>query len=305
MKRFVLRIIVFILFVLFLLVILDIFVSNRLRNNIDRRFITWTAIIQGDINADLLIVGSSRAREHFSPMILDSILNLNSYNLGMGGSTFNRQWERYQIYSLYNTKPQIIIQNIDFFSTLVYRFGYEREQYFPYFSNVDVMDIVQEPFYWYEYLPFCRYYGHNSLLKNSFQTDIITDSIYKGFQSYPYQYDGIELAKIDSFFFEYDEEVKELFEHYVAKVTSDSIKLVFVYTPLYIDGINKIKNLDQCYKIFNDIAVNYNVPILDYTYSKISYDTTYFRNASHLNRKGAELFSTMLANDLDSLGILK
>lgn len=31
---------------------------------------------------------------------------------------------------------------------------------------------------------------------------------------------------------------------------------------------------------------------------------TYFYNASHLNKNGSELFSIMLANDLDSLGIV-
>ena len=37
----------------------------------------------------------------------------------------------------------------------------------------------------------------------------------------------------------------------------------------------------------------------------ICYDTTYFYNAMHLNKIGAEIFSDTLANDIKRLGIIK
>jgi lysophospholipase L1-like esterase len=78
-----------------------------------------------------------------------------------------------------------------------------------------------------------------------------------------------------------------------------------VYAPLYIDATEKIINIEGMYQMYDSIARKYNIPILDYNYDPISYDTIYFYNATHLNKKGAELFSVKLAHDIDTLGILK
>ncbi len=302
MKHFIKRLGFFSLFALLLLIGLDLFFSNSLRKN---TFTVWNEISHTGIDADVLIIGSSRAREHYSPLILDSILNCNSYNLGSGACKFNRQWDRYQVYRLHNKKPNVIIQNIDFFSTLGYQVGVEREQFFPFFYDKEMMQIITEPFYWYEYLPFTRYIGYSSLLKNQFfHQDESTSLTYKGYEVYDFPWDGTELAKIDSLNFDCDEKVKTLFCHYLEQTKKENIQVIFVYAPFYIEGINKVRDLDKMYCTFDSIAKTYNIPILDYTYSEISYDTIYFRNASHLNKQGAELFSIMLANDLDSLGII-
>ena len=59
------------------------------------------------------------------------------------------------------------------------------------------------------------------------------------------------------------------------------------------------------YAMYDSIARKYDIPILDYNYDPISYDTAYFYNAMHSNKKGAELFSVKLTHDIDSLGILR
>ncbi len=56
--------------------------------------------------------------------------------------------------------------------------------------------------------------------------------------------------------------------------------------------------------MYLNLASKYNVPILDYTHDSICYDTAYFYNAQHLNRKGAEKFSLQLAHDLKAIGVM-
>ncbi len=305
MRHFILRLLCFGILVLMLLIGLDVFISNRLKNSTDRRFVVWNDITNGNIDADMLIMGSSRAWVHYSPQILDSILNLFTYNIGIDGSTFNRQIERYKIYRLYNRKPSYIIQNIDFFSTLGYRIGYEREQYFPYLINRQCMSIFQEPFYWYEYIPFNRYVGYSDLMKDAIHNEYKNNqNLYKGYGGQNAIWDGKALNDLDSIEFTYNKCVKDMFIDYIAQAKRDSITMIFVYAPFYIEGLRKVTNLEESFAIFDSIANEFDVPILDYTYSYLSYDTTYFYNASHLNKQGAELFSTMLANDLDSLGII-
>ncbi len=302
MKHFLKQIIFYGFIIVVLLISFDTFISYNLRHSSDRRFIVWTEIIEKEINADLLVMGSSRAWVQISPKIIDTILDVNSYNLGIDGSHIDRQIMRYDLYKLYNPRPQVILHNIDFMSVLSKKVGYEREQFFPYFTNRDMMAVIhEEPFAWQErYLPYYRYYGYRDLLGNYNHSK---DSLYKGYRGQERDWNGSLFSSIDSLHFNCDESLKAMLIDYVQEVKNDSINLIFVYAPFYIEAVKKVDNLDEMYSIFDSIAKAYDVPILDYTYSYLSYDTTYFYNASHLNKRGAELFTTMLANDLDSLGI--
>lgn len=104
--------------------------------------------------------------------------------------------------------------------------------------------------------------------------------------------------------FKYNLELKNIFEDYCSFVKSNNINICFVYAPTYIEATKKITNLQEMYSTYKSIANKYNIPILDYNYHLISLDSTNFYNATHLNKKGSELFSKQLSLDLDSLGII-
>lgn len=309
MKRFITRISIVTLITISILVVLDVGVSALLHKSTEQRYVVWNEIRQRKINADMLIMGNSRAEFMYSPKILDSILHISTYNIGVVGCTFNTQNVRYNIYRMYHEEtPKIIIQNIDFSQTLNHVVGFQNEQFFPYFYDKTFMAEVNkgEPFSWLEYnIPFYRYCRGFKILRILkgivFQDDYVLE---KGFYANIASWDQNAIEQIDSLYFECDSHVKDSFCNYVEQVKKDGIQIVFVYAPYHISAISKVVNLDECYHTFDSIAHEFDVPILDYTYSSISYDTAYFYNASHLNKQGAELFSTMLANDLDSLGII-
>ena len=75
--------------------------------------------------------------------------------------------------------------------------------------------------------------------------------------------------------------------------------------PVYHEVRTKMINEHQMYKMYDTIAVRFNIPILDYNDIPLCYDTTYFYNGTHLNRIGAESFTIQLAHDIDSIGFLK
>ena len=93
--------------------------------------------------------------------------------------------------------------------------------------------------------------------------------------------------------------------HFTRVLKKQNIKVVFVGAPIYIGLINKVDNLPEFFETFESYSNKYQIPILDYTYYYLSYDTAYFYNATHLNKTGAKLFTTKSCHDLDSLGILK
>ena len=63
-------------------------------------------------------------------------------------------------------------------------------------------------------------------------------------------------------------------------------------------------NRDEMYAAYQGLADKYNIPIIDFNDSEICTDTTFFYNDTHMNRKGAEWFTTQLAYQLDSLGVI-
>ncbi len=74
-----------------------------------------------------------------------------------------------------------------------------------------------------------------------------------------------------------------------------------VIAPFYIEGQDRITNKDEHLKVISSISQEYKLPLLDYTKDSLSYTQDLFYNNMHLNKKGAELFSSKLALDLKSI----
>ena len=76
----------------------DMFLSARLRTNKNRIYANWNQIYNASLDYDLVINGNSRAWVQYDPFIIDSLLHINCYNLGIDGSPINRQIIKYQKY---------------------------------------------------------------------------------------------------------------------------------------------------------------------------------------------------------------
>ena len=310
MKKFIITIVVFGVGLLGLAYVADYVISKNLRKSTKETLIGWNEIYSGNLQSDVVIMGNSRAWVQYSPQILDSILNVNSYNLSVDGSPINKQILKYDTYRRFNEKPKYIIQNIDIL-TIDLRAGYEREQFFPYFFD-NILKIKSsdiEQWSWSEkHIPCYRYIGYTDLTRAVFGTKNLYPDDYvsvKGYCGVTLKWNGSNLIKQKEINYSQDTTALSLFDKYLSAAKSEDIKIIFVYAPIYIEGTKKIRNIDGMYAMYDSIAKKYDIPILDYNYSFISYDTAYFYNAMHLNKTGAELFSVKLAHDIDSLGILK
>ena len=309
MRNFLIRLTYFFIISLVLACLLDFFISLKLTNSTERMYQQWSGLYKDSLYADVVVLGSSRAWTQYNPVILDSILHTNSFVNGIDGSAINRQMIKYKNYCrITNSKPKLIIQNIDL-GTMAITYGYEREQFFPYFVfDREVVNSYQpyENFNLLElYLPCYRYIGYPEEVKKSINLHSeFPEPLYKGYFGRDIEYDGSELRKIDTIVADIDRTMLIEFSKFCEEIKSDSIEMCFVYAPVYIEATNKLVNKDDMYKAYQTIANKYNIPILDYNYHPISCDSTNFYNATHLNKKGSILFSTQLAHDLDSLGIL-
>lgn len=307
MKQFLKSISISIIIAFVICLVLDYAISDYLQHTHWRKYDTWTKIVNGEFqDNDLLIFGSSRAWVQYSPTILDSVLGVNSYNMGIDGSSADRQILRWRLYKkFHNKKPKYIIQNIDYVSTLGKTNGYERDQFFPFILNTEFRGEVyncESLSLAEKYIPMYRYvkYGLYNIL-----TPEPAPSC-KGYEGQYWKWDGRKLREIENIPFACDSTGYVIFEEFLTDaIRNDSIKVIFVMSPMYYGVKDKAMQLDKMYQIYGNIANKYDIPILDYTFCEISKDTSNFYNAMHLNKKGAELFSTKLSNDLQAFRLSK
>lgn len=302
MKRFLQNSCIFLFIISIISMLLELGISSRLQNDTySRLYSGWNYIYDDTTYHDVIINGSSRAWVQYNPCILDTILNTNSYNLGTENGMINRQILRYKKYCQFHKVPSLLIQNIDYF-TMTSVSGYEVEQYYPYFYDRDFLNELNkyENFSWKEkYIPIYRYLGKNRLL---FLDD---DNLYKGYKGRDLHWNDEALNSIASFRAEQDTMMQKEFKCFLSHNLNQGTKILFVYAPSYYKVMQKLENVDEMYKMYESIATEFNIPILDYSYDLMCDDTTYFYNGTHLNKLGAEVFTTKLAHDIDSLGLLK
>lgn len=309
MKKYLLNSLLFAMICLIFAFLLDIVLSSQLRQNKNRIFANWNQIYNDTTNYDLVINGNSRAWVQYNPFILDSILYVNSYNLGMDGSTINRQIIKYQKYLDLHKAPKYLIQNIDCV-TMNFGCGYEREQFFPYFffdrQLILEYDKYENFSFMEKYFPCYRYLGYVDVIaKAIFHKPPYFGAIEKGYKGQVANWDGDELAKMATIECACDTGAVRIFLDFLSEVTLKGTKVIFVYAPIYYEVREKMVNEKQMFEMYDTIAQRFNIPLLDYNDIPMCYDTTFFYNGTHLNKFGAELFTAKLAHDIDSLGLLK
>lgn len=286
---------------------LDLLITHNLRHSNARMFSTYNIILHDNLQCDAVVMGSSRGQVQYDVRIIDSIAGLDCYNISIDGRCIDAEVTMYNFYCRHCPKPRLIIQNIDWGNLLMSN-GYEREQYLPYLrSDKQLYHEIKnrESLNWADYyLPLMHYAGYHEVIKEGLglRNKLNRPSMYKGFIARDDVWNNSVFQQIDTIGFGYNPEALAIFDHYLAQCQKEGIRVVMVYAPFYIGATRKMGSAaDSMFALYQSFADKYNYPILNYTYDSISYDTLNFYNASHLNRRGAELFSTKLAHDLKEL----
>jgi hypothetical protein len=309
MKSFLIQTISFILLVSILWCILSYIVDSNLKK-VEVSYFSHSEYFAGGVDADVLISGNSRARGDFSPHIIDSILNVNSYNIGMDGLTYPVQIALYQVYLEHNKNPDYIIQSVDDINLT--KDIPREESFLAYLDDPVISDLLKKygNLKWFEYyLPFkyvyrpqALFYGVTEFLGIHHKT-----SRYKGYEglnkTWQGDFDRLKVEHPEGEFSTYDSDVWGMFEDYIKDVLNQQTGIVLVFAPQYIESQEYVKNREEAVSFYRNLAEKYQLLFLDYSQDSISYSKDYFYDTQHLNAKGSELFSRKLANDLK--GVIK
>jgi hypothetical protein len=286
-----------------------VFIDYGIKQNKVGVFHKLNEVFTGNTAYDLVILGSSRAESHISPVLLDSGLGVNAFNLGIPGSYMHQQMVFLNSYLVHHPQPKTILLSIDIH-------GYKKEtdydlisdynRYFPYLNQpvfYKEMKVISPRYFYYKHvaaysLAFDKKDENlNYALRGYFNYNKHTLSYYKGFAFSPYEKNGSDTLKKELAFESLPPRIIwNAWENLTKFCEKHKIKLIVVFTPLHKNLRSKILNQTQLRTAIKQIFKN-NV-CLDYTMHNMSDASIYFSDPTHLNQLGAAKFSQILTLDL-------
>jgi len=310
MRRFLLQVSIIFLLAIGILTVISMVTEIGLKETKHDNFIVWNDIYGGNVNADLLIMGSSRAWTHVSPKILDSSFKTNSYNLGVNGHNIVMQNCIYKVYLENNTAPKYIIHCLDFITLGMQKELYNLEQTLPYMDDTIVSNTARKytGYKYYDYYnPVTKYFSRTEMIKTGinefFNLYNYTSSKYKGYSGKDKEWDGLFQKFLEKdggiLHATIEKSTYDEFDSYLNYNKQNNIIVFLVYPPELKEAQVYIENRKALFREYKFFADKYNLIFIDYSDDPFCYDRKYFYNSTHLNKAGAELFSLKLAKDLE------
>lgn len=253
-----------------------------------------------ECNADILIMGSSRANHHYNPQIISDSLGLSCYNLGIDGSGAILMDGFYRLITQRYVPKFIIYELTPSFDLYKYAGDANNTRYLsqlkPYyredclrqlFDDVDGRERLKLYSGLYRYNTSClnlfrSFIGHTAIEGNGFLPLNGVMSDYK-----PFEVDTD--SKIDSLKVKY-------YKQFIHDCKENGTKLLFVVSPRYA-ATTSIE-----YQPLFDICKQEKCEVLDY-YCHPSFVSTkkFFNDSYHLNDVGAAEFTKTIANHLNNV----
>ena len=285
------------------------FIDEGVKDSKYRDFTEWNEIFSANINAELLIVGSSRAWRQVDPKIMDDKLKTNTYNMGIDGYHIPMQLTKYQIYCKTNQRPKVMVYIVDHFSFDQRPDLFNKYQFAPYFHDTLLKNRLKEyeGYKWQHYnAPYFQYSGSKEVcvagLLECFGFKKFKSDKYKGFRSknasWEPDFENEKRANPKGKRAEVKASVLNEFSDFLKLETKRGVNVVVVYAPDYHEFQNYIINRDSVIQLYQTICDDIEIPFVDYSDHYLCYDKKYFYNPTHLNSEGANAFTQDLAEKL-------
>lgn len=311
MKRFLMKVAVFALWVFVGAWGLDYIICRGILKMDEARFQDYAAMVEGNANSEIVILGSSRAKHHYNPAIIDSVCQTSSFNFGIGGYPFNMFVLKYKLYREHNSKPSLVILNVEI-GTMEHatdvRNRHQSEQFFPLIYDKQMRSELRKVGYGFKELniPMYRMFGHYTIIKDGLLSFIgvkhVKDRTFKGFFPLRTAWDGTELRKMEPKKVDIDPAAVRDMEQFLSECKAEGIEVVLVNSPLYVKGHKVYTNYEEGDSLFRHEATLFGYKYWDYnTLCDINLDSNNFVHATHLNEDAANSFTTILCDSLKTL----
>lgn len=302
--------------------ILSLFFNFVLDNGIAKtnlyEYKKFNDLKNGNIDCDLLIIGSSRARNHYNTEIIDSILKVKTHNIGILASFLDYNLMTLKLYLQFNKKPKAMILDLSIYSMQDIDEIRNVNQYVGIIDNENVFKTLvnkSNTIWFYRYIPLFKYVINREALQVAITSILDKDespkTIPNGYSNTDKKFDGPEYNKFIESLAKGKETIKceskrsNDLKNIIEICKKDNINLFIVFSPSYELFFNNISNKEEIIKMYEEIAKDNNVIFWDYSNNDICKNVDLFFDCDHLNNKGAKLFSSLLANDILKVGFNK
>ena len=257
-------------------------------------------------NAEIAIIGASDASHSYISKEIEDSLGLTTFNYGKDGCFFvyqncliNLMLERYT--------PKVIVWEIGKSCLSEDEVGDSRQwqsisDFYPYYDrNKYCHDVINRKGRFQQLYMYSSLYIYNSKLLTILEPFISNESVPEtnGYVPLPntgYLYPDYHVSKTpDSI----DPWKVELLTGTLDLFRDKSVKVIFSFAPGY--GDNGSERTTQ-YKKLKELADTYNVTMIDYQNAPVFMsDSTFFKDARHLNDKGAKLYMEYFIPELKTM----
>ena len=309
MRKFISKVLLYAVVAYALALALDVTVCSGLLKMEDYRFQDYASMLKGGMENDILIMGNSRGKSHYDTALIDSLENVSSFCIGIGGYPLGVQLMKYHLYCEHNHKPSLIIQDIDYgclreFTDI--RHQHQSEQFFPLVYDSLMRSELKRFGYGFCELnvPMLRMYGYQQVIKNGLMEALhlkhyVSRPSYKGHRPEEGIWDGEELRKMSVDTIRPNILSMALLEQYLGQCKADSIRVALVYSPMFYEARQKLMGLDSLRAYFANTADRLGMTYLDYLDTPITLDSNNFCVAVHMNQKATEQFTELLIQNLN------
>lgn len=254
--------------------------------------------IFNNLKSDVVILGSSRAIHHYNPQIFTDTLGMSCYNCGEDGMGIFLMYARYKAISQRYCPQLIIYEVLPGFDILSEKDNLKYLKYLRPYHGIASVDSVINAINPLESLKLLS----DGYRYNSCFVDIIAQRLSRDPETAKdYSYTPLD-KQMD---YEVNTEANE--------VAIDSIKLSFLEDLIKCcktQGTTLVFTASPTYKPISDngfialkqLCKTYNVPFINhYCDTMFCNNPSFFADVTHLNRQGAERFSSLLASEIREL----
>ncbi|WP_081212341.1 SGNH/GDSL hydrolase family protein [Salegentibacter sediminis] len=291
----------------FIQVISDYGLKNSAYQNISH----WKPIVQGNLNSEVLIMGSSRGAVSYNPQVIQRILNKKTQNISFDAGAFNLQKIKLDTYLRTNKPPEIFIQNVDLAHFSTSDKIPDKAQFIPYNRSEFLITQLQEidpEFKRWNFLPLLNYNGNFKYLILSLKSLMVENNAssqdaFLGVEK-KFNIDSNNLQRLEKLsnselaLKNYQPGFNSLSE--TLKKLPKSTKIYLVWAPEHhyrLERAAEVRN--AMIKKIQDLSLTFpNVYFLNYSDHPIACTSTNFYDTFHLNYEGASRFSEILANNI-------
>lgn len=249
--------------------------------------------------ADIVVMGSSRAHHHYVPSVLNDTLNMTAHNAGVDGNgivlatgLYHLMTKRYQPkVIIYDVTPNFDIYQFAEDGNDTRYLGYLR----PYFTDSDVKNVLTR------IDPLERFKNYSSMFRyNSKIVALLKDQIVKGnFRNDGYSplfgemkerivMDSEEISPVDSLKY-------QMMKEFLENAKRDNIHMVLTISPCL--GATTSEDFAPV----QDICSRCGVELWDYYYDTLFQRPSFFNDRMHLNDKGAQVYTSVIASRLKAV----